>query len=156
MHRDVDWYTPRHLYARHITVVIGLEDDDLVARINQPHDSAVDALGGARGHDDARLRIDIESIENLSVPGDALAQGGEARAGRVLIGAIAIEGVNRRVDYRFWSVKIGLALPKVDGIVPRRQLIDLGEDGRAERRYPLCVGGHEICPALVRRIIAQL
>ena len=73
MHRHIDRLSARHLHAGHIAVVIGLDDDDLIAGIDQSHDRAVYALSRASGDNDASFRIDINAIEYAGMPGDALA-----------------------------------------------------------------------------------
>ena len=68
-----------------VGVVVGLEDDDLIARFAQGEDGGGDALGGAHGHHHLGVGIQGDAVEALLVLGHGGPQPGHPGAGRVLV-----------------------------------------------------------------------
>jgi hypothetical protein len=59
-------------------------------------------------------------------------------------------------DNGIGAVKIGLALPEVDGIVTFGQIVDLGEDGGAETGDTARHSGHDRSLQMDMRKVGQL
>ena len=78
-----------------IRVVVGLEGDDLVARLAEREDDRRDRLRRAGGDEHLRRGVERDPVEALLVRGDRLEQLRDARAGRVLVAAAVDRGLGR-------------------------------------------------------------
>ena len=132
MQGDVDRRGAGHLDTRDVAVVERLDDDDLVARVDQPHDGAKDRLGGARRDQHAVLRIDLHVVEGGGVAGDAFHQFRDAATRRVLVALAGTQGVNRGFDDFLRPVKVRSALTQIDSAMFEGEVVDFGENGRAK------------------------
>ena len=81
-----------------VAVVHRLEDDDLVAVVEQPEQRAGQRLGGAGGDEHLGVGIVLEAVEAPLVAGHGLAQHGQAGSRRVLVDARA-DGIDRSVEH---------------------------------------------------------
>ena len=54
-------YASGHLDHRDVGVVVGLEHDDLVARVDQPEQRRRDGLGAAGRHDDLAVGVELDA-----------------------------------------------------------------------------------------------
>ena len=104
-------YAARELDHRAVAVVVGLADDDLVARVDQPEHGGGDRLGGAGRHHDLVGR-ELEPVVALLVPDDRLDELGGAVAGRVLVAA-GPHRVVRRLDDRVGPLRSGNPWPRL-------------------------------------------
>lgn len=121
--------------AGRVRVVVRLQRDDLVARLQQRQQRGGDGFGGAGGDQDLGVGVAGEaevSVEALLVGGDGGAQLGDAGAGRVLVAAAVAQGTHRRLPDFFRAVGIGEALAEVDGAGPYGECRHFGKDRGAE------------------------
>ena len=65
MERDVDDFAARHLDVGDVLVEEGLEDDDLVALLDEAHESGEHAFVGAGGDGDVLVRVEVVVEEGL-------------------------------------------------------------------------------------------
>ena len=130
--RDRDADAARHGDVRGVGVVVGLERDHLVARLDQREHGGGDRLGGARGDQHLVVRVVAQPAEPLVVRGDGLAQFRYARAGRVLVAAAGQDGVGGGLGDRGRPVPVGEALAQVDGSGRDRARGHLGEYRRPQ------------------------
>ena len=122
-----------HRHARGVGVVGWLEDDHLVARVDDRQQRVVQKLGGAAGHGDLGVGIDRRPGRPAAavVVGQRPPQPRSPGAGRVLVAVLAdmarrglLDEVRRR--------EVGEPLPQVGGAMLDRQGGDLGEDRRPD------------------------
>jgi hypothetical protein len=125
----------RHLDGGHVEIIEGLEDDHLVARIDQGQDGVEQGLGGAAGDGDLGLRIDGVAVARLEVGGDGMAQAGQPGGGRVLV-AVTGDGPRRGLLDEGGRGEVGEALAEVDRAVLDGQAGHLGEDRGPEAIEP--------------------
>jgi len=92
------------------------------------------AVTTALGDENLGGRIVAQAVEALGVPGDGLAQFGDAGAGRVLVAAAFEYGVDRRPGDPGRAVPVGEALAQVDRSGRDRAGGHLGEDRGAHAR----------------------
>ena len=135
-------YAARHLDHRDVRVVVGLQHDHLVARVDQPEQRRCDPLGAAGGHHHLAVRVELEAVVALLVPRDRLPQLGSAGPRCVLVGAV-LQGPHRRRDHLRRPVLVGEPLPEVDRPRPHRQRRHLGEDRRGDALQPGRESHHE-------------
>ena len=131
MERDGPGHAAGHRDARGVAVVHRLEQHDLVAGVEQGEQRAGQRLGGAGGDQDLVRGVVGQAAEALRVVGDRLAQLGEARAGRVLVGGGA-DGGPRHVEDLGRAGVVGESLPEVDRARGGRERAHLGEHRRPE------------------------
>src|SRR6185369_5307837 len=115
-----------------VGVVVGLERDDLVARLDQREHGRRDRLGGAGGDQDLAVRVVTEAVEPLVVRCDGLAQLRYAGARRVLVAAAGQDRVGRDLGDLGRPVPVGETLAQVDGPGDQGARGHLGEDRGAE------------------------
>ncbi len=135
----------RHVHrraARHddrggIAVIERLDQDHLVAGVDQGLHRGEDALGSAVSHDDVGLRIQFAVKERAVQIGQRLHQIGLPGAAGVLV-QVRGDGLLRRLFDEVGRGEVGKALAEIDGVVPVRQSRKLGKHGRAEAADPLC------------------
>ena len=113
-----------------VGVVEGLEDDRLVAGVEERGEGRAEGLGGAGVDRDLRGGVVLEAVEAPLVLRHRLLQRGQARHGGVLVVAGA-EGRDRGPLDEFRAVEVGVALAEVD----RRRA---GGRGPSSRRRPTC------------------
>ena len=70
--RDRDADAACHGDAGRVGVVVGLERDDLVARLDEREQCGRDRLGGARGHQYLGGRVEGKAVEPLLMIGDRM------------------------------------------------------------------------------------
>ena len=121
-----------------VGVVIGLEGDDLVARLAQPEHGGGDRLRGAHGDDDLGVGVVVEAVPAALMLGDRLAQRRQARPRRVLV-VPGPDGGDGRLGHLRRPVGVGEALAEIDRPRPGGQDRHLVEDRGGER---LEMGGH--------------
>jgi hypothetical protein len=131
---DRDAGAARHRDARRVRVVVRLQRDHLVARLQQGQQRGGDGLGGARGDQHLGVGVAGQPVEALLVFGDGGTQFGDARAGRVLVAAAVAQGAHRGLAHLFGAVGVGKALAQVDGTGTHGEGGHLGEDRGAECR----------------------
>ena len=132
------WRIKPHLHRRgtrpaddgRIAVVSGLEQDDLIARLQQRQKAISERLRGARGHQHLALPIDVEPKPTFGIAGHRLAQRRQSHHGRILMGSLA-----QRADCGFnqlgrFKANFRKALSKIDGLhfgrKPRHRFKDRG------------------------------
>jgi len=130
--RDRDADAARHGDVRGVGVVVGLERDHLVARLDQGEHGGGDRLGGAGGDQHLVVRVVAQAPESLVVRGDGPAQFRYPRPGRVLVAATFEDGIGRRLGNLDRPVPVGEALAQVDGAGRDRARGHLGEYRRPE------------------------
>ena len=141
--RHEDRRRPGHRDVGHVAVEIRLDDDDLVAGIDQPKHAGKDGLGRAGGDEHVLDRVELEVVEAVGVGGDGLPHAERPRAGGVLVDALAgLGSLDERLGDFGRAVEVGAALAEVDGVVARSQLVDFGEDGRAKAGDAVRKGRH--------------
>ena len=121
---------PGHLDHRDVGVVVGLEHDDLVARVDQAQQRGGDRLGAPGGHDHLAVRVELEAVVPLLVPGDRLPELGTPGPGAYWLCAV-LQRPHRLRDHLRRPVPVGEPLAEVDRAGPHRQRRHLGEDRRA-------------------------
>ena len=126
-------YPARDLDARGVRVVVRLEEDDLVARIEEAGHAVEDRLGRAAGDDDLALAIAGKSARPREARGDRGGELGQAGHARVLAAAVA-DRLDRGLLHELRAVEVGRPLPEVDRSVLDREGRHLGEDGGAVGR----------------------
>ena len=102
-----------HGGAGGVGVVGRLEHDDLVAGLAQREQRRRDGLGGAHGHEDLGLGIEVEAVPGALVRGHGAPQLGDARARRVLVAPLP-DGRHRHLAQLVGTVGVGEALAEVD------------------------------------------
>ena len=112
--RHIDRCAAGHDDRGRIAVVERLDQDDLVAGIDQGLDGGKDALGGADGDDDLLERIQVTAKERAVDVGNGIDQPGMAGGPRVLV-QIPFNGFLGGGFDKIRSREIGEALPQVDG-----------------------------------------
>ena len=105
---------PGHGRDGGVGVVGGFEGQDLVARLAQRQHRCGDRLGGARGHQDLGLGVDLVAPEAPLVGRDRLPKRQDARPRRVLVVAAPDRLDGGLGDLRR-TVLVGEALAEVDG-----------------------------------------
>jgi hypothetical protein len=123
-----------HGHGGGVRVVVRLDQDHLVAGLDQRQQRGRDRLGGTDGHQDLGVRVVREPVPR-TVRGDGAAQHRHAGAGRVLVHARPDRRLGRR-EHRRRAIGVGEALTEVDGVVLHGQRRHLREDGRRERLQP--------------------
>ena len=119
-----------------VRVVIGLEDDDLVADLAQREDRCRDGLGRADRHQDLGVRVIRESVPRFAMRRNRLSQWGKSGAGRVLVEPAA-DRFHRLLEHRVGSVGVGEPLAEIHRARLLRESRHLGEDRRTESAHPL-------------------
>ncbi len=125
--RDRPSYPAGHLEHRDVGVVVGLQHDHLVARLDQPEQGGRHGLGAAGGDHDLAVRVDLDPVVTSLVLGDGPAQHRDPGAGRVLVGA-AVERRDGGREHLGRSVLVGEALAEVEGAGADGERGHLGED----------------------------
>jgi len=120
--------------GRGVGVVVGLEEDHLVARLDQRQQGGGDGLGGADGDQDLGVRVEGGAVAG-ALGGDGRAQFGAAEAGWVLVVPVADRALGLG-QHAGRAVGVREALTEVDRPGPVRQRRHLGEDRRGERPQP--------------------
>ena len=64
----------RHFDGWDVGVVIGCDDDDLFARVDQPHNGGKDGFGCAVDNVDLAVGVDVEIVVAFDFGGEGLAQ----------------------------------------------------------------------------------
>ena len=77
-----------HVEHRDVGVVVGLQHDHLVARVDEAEQRGGDGLGAAGGHHHLAVRVDGEAVVALLVARDRGPQRGDADARGVLVGTV--------------------------------------------------------------------
>ena len=77
-----------HVEHRDVGVVVGLQHDHLVARVDQAEERRGDGLRAAGGDHDLAVGVDGEPVVALLVARDRGPQGRDADARGVLVGAV--------------------------------------------------------------------
>ena len=126
----------RHGHAGGVGVVVGLERDGLVARLEERDQRGGDRLGGARGDQDLAVGVDVHAVEALLVGGDRVPQLGNARARRVLVTPPFQDRRGGRGGDLGRAVGVREALAEVDRPGRQGQRRHLGEDRRAHAGQP--------------------
>ena len=134
--RDRDPGGARHGHAGGVGVVVGLERDGLVARLQERDQRGGDRLGGARGDQDLTVRVDVQAVEALLVGGDRVPQLGNARARGVLVAPPFQDRRRGRGGDLGRAVGVREALAEVDRPGRQGQRRHLGEDRRAHAGQP--------------------
>ena len=129
MHGHVDDVAAGHLDVADVLVEEGLEDDDLVAGLDEGHEGAQHALVGARGDGDLGFRVELPPPERGVGLGEGLPQAWAALGGRVLVAFDAVEGLLGGVEDEVWRVVAEEALAHVDDGLPGRGGSGLVDDG---------------------------
>ena len=145
-------YAARELDRRAVAVVVGLADDHLVTRVDQPEHGRCDRLGGA-GRDHDLVGRELETVVALLVPDDRLDELGGAVAGWVLVPA-GPHGVVRRFDDGGRAALVGEPLTEVDRPGAYGESRHLGEDRAPDAAQPFgppgpawgCLLGHAVEP----------
>src|SRR5437588_4957085 len=83
MQWHVDRNRVRHYDIWHVRIVIRLDNDHLVTRIDQPQDGGEDSLRGTRGDNNSSGQINIQIVEACRVVDDSLAYRDGSRTGGV-------------------------------------------------------------------------
>ncbi len=96
-----------------VVAVEGLEDDALVAGVEQSHEGGVEGAGGAGGDEDLGVGVDLETVEGRELFCDALAQAGDAVEARVDVVAVA-DGLDGGFGDGVRDVGVADALGHVD------------------------------------------
>ena len=96
---------------------VGLEEDDLVPRIEKSEAGGVEGARRARGHDDLSLRIRLDVIVLAGLRGDGLAQRGETVESRVAVDS-RIDRAVGTLEHDRGRLGIADALGEVDAIDP--------------------------------------
>src|SRR5690349_17330528 len=130
--RDRDADAAGHGDVGRVGVVVGLERDHLVARLDQREHGRRDRLGGAGGNQDLAVRVIPEAVEPLVVRCDGLAQLRHTGAWRVLVAAAGQDRVGRDLGDLGRPVPVGETLAQVDGPGDQGARGHLGEDRGAE------------------------
>jgi hypothetical protein len=115
-----------------VAVVEGLDEDDLVARIQQAQQRGRDGLGGAAGDEHLGERIVGGAVQAGLALGQRRDQLGVAHGPRVLVVALT-QGAHHRVYDLRRTIEVREALGEVDGAVLLGQAGHLAEDGGAKR-----------------------
>ncbi len=97
----------------HITVVAGVQHDDLVPRMDDGQNARQDGLGGPRRDGDLAVRVIGAAMQGLDLAGHGLAQRRHAGHGGVLVVA-SLHGSGDGIDQPCVAVEIGKALAQVD------------------------------------------
>ena len=123
---------PGHGDGGGVGVVVGLEGDDLVARLAQAEHGGGDGLGGPHGDDDLGVGVVLQPVPAALVLGDGLAQRRQARARRVLV-VPGPDGGDGGLGHLRRPVGVGEALAEVDrpraGGQDRHLVEDRGGEG---------------------------
>jgi len=118
---------------RHVGVIDRVEDDHLVAGMNQRGNRGEQGLGRAGGDGDFAVDIVAGAIQRLDLGRDGGAQFGHAGERRVLVAAgehVAMHGV----EQRRLGLEIGKALRQVHRAAIGSELGHHGENGRPHLR----------------------
>jgi hypothetical protein len=111
---EADGNSPGPLYQRQIAVIERLDEDHLVARLQQSQEGVGQGLGRTRGHHDLRLPVDVEPVEALVGGGDGLTQFGQSQHRRILVRPLH-QRIGGHATNVLRPVHIGKALPQIDG-----------------------------------------
>ena len=124
---------------RTVVLVEGLEDDDLVARIEEGEERGQHGLRRAAAHGHVPLRIDLHAVELLVLVRDRPAQPGGAPGDGVLV-KVAVYGAVGGVEELLGRGEVGHALGQVDALV---LVVDPGHLPDDRFREPLdALGDH--------------
>ena len=140
-----------HDRVRTVVLVEGLEDDRLVALVDQGEHRGHHPLGRAARDDQVRLRVRVDPVERLRPPRDRVAELAGAPRDRVLI-VSAVEGPLRRGGEFRRRLEVRIPLGQVHGAVqhgdPRhlsddrlREFLDSVRDASIADRDVLADGG---------------
>ena len=132
MQRHVDRRRARHRDVGDVAVEVRLDDDHLVAFVDQAEHRREDRFGRARRDDDARVGINVEVIEAVGVGGNCLSQRGVPGPGAYWLYLPACSACTAAATMSAGRVEVRLALTEIERVVLLRQHVDFGEDGRAE------------------------
>ncbi|MDT4860211.1 hypothetical protein FQZ97_947570 [compost metagenome] len=116
-----------------VTVVTGVEDDYLVARLDQRLDRAEDRLSGPRRDGDLAVCTDYATVAARDLRRDLLAQGRQTGHRRVLVmprGHMPAD----RVAQSLRTIEIREALGQIERAGFHGELRHAGEDGGADVR----------------------
>ena len=125
---------PRHgagaAHDRQIGIVERLDQNHLVAGLDEPEQGARQRFGSARGDYHLARPVDLQVVEPFGVRGHRLAQGRDAHHRWILVDAVR-QVVRGRGDHVVRPVAVRESLAEIDRVVllgePRHDL----EDGRA-------------------------
>ena len=98
-----------------VVAVVRLEEDDLVARVEERHQGRGVPARGARGDDDLARRVVVEAVAPQDLVVDAGAERGDA-LGRGVDDLVPRDGVTRGIGDRGRGGEIADALPHVDPV----------------------------------------
>ncbi len=118
------------LHRRLVTVVTGIEDDDLVAQADHRLNRTEDRLGSTRGYRDLGGGIHFSSVQPGDLHRDLLAQGRQS-GHRCILVVSRHDMAGQCLAQRIRAIEIGKALGEIQRTRVRRQLGHGGEDGRA-------------------------
>ena len=98
--------------ARAVVLVEGLEDDDLVGRVEHGQQRRQHGLGGAAADRDVKVGVDLHPVELAVLGGDRPPQARRAPGDRVLM-EVAVDRAVRRLDQLWRRREVGHALGQV-------------------------------------------
>ena len=101
---------------RQVGIVKRLDQDYLVAGLDQPEQRRAEGFGAARRHHGFRLPVDVEAVKPVRVLGDRHAEVGNAEHRRILVHAVP-QVIDAGFDNVVGAVPVGEPLPQVDGVV---------------------------------------
>ncbi len=129
MQRHTDGHGMSHDNIWYVRIIKWLDDDHLIARVNQSQDGGEDALGRSRSDHNAMCGVDIQIVEAPCMVDNSLAKRRGTGTGRILIILSSLRGLYQVHDDIRRRVKVGLSLSQVQRIILLRQRIYFGEDG---------------------------
>ena len=139
--RDEDEGGAAHRRVRHVVFVERLEDDDLIAGLNDGEHGGHHRLGRAAGDGDLAVRVQVQAGEAQGLGGDRFAQAGGAPGDGVLVD-IGVDRVDRGLLDEIRGGKVRVALGEVYRPVEHRQARHLADHGFVENGGARCrVGG---------------
>ena len=112
--RERDPDRARHRDVGHVGVVVGLERDHLVARLEQGEQGGRDRLGRPRGDQHLGVRVVAEVVEPPLVARHRLPELGDAGGRRVLVAPAGQDRLGGRVGDGPRAVDVGEPLAEVD------------------------------------------
>ncbi len=149
--RHVDRHRPGHLDVGHVGVEVRLDDDHLVAGVNQAHDRHEERAGGPRRNQRAVCRVYVQVVALPGVRGDGGFQVRGAAAGRVLVVGSRPQRAGVGLDKGVGAVEVRLALAQVDCVVLLGQVVDFCEDVGAVGGQSLRCTRHDLSPVRLSR-----
>ncbi len=123
-------HTPGQFDVRDIRVVTGLENNHLVAWVDDGQDGGQYGLGGARGHGQFGDRVVGPPVQSLDLGRHRLAQGGYACHRRILVEALA-HGIANMGEQLRVAIKVRETLAQVHRPFFGGQSRHHGKDGGA-------------------------